>query len=99
MEKTMVLFAIDSSCLASPWFLSFFPLPSGTLLLERPPLPFVASFLTHLTKEKARGSFYTTFFFGAQPPTVLCKMEAQSEYVHIAYMFLHVLVPICMLSG
>ncbi len=24
------------------------------------------------------------------PPTVACKMEAQSEYVHVAYTFLHV---------
>ena len=23
----------------------------------------------------------------AQPPTLVCKMEAQSEYVNIAYMF------------
>ncbi len=26
----------------------------------------------------------------AQPPTVVCKIEAPLEYVHIAYMFLHV---------
>ncbi len=26
----------------------------------------------------------------AQPPTVGCRMEAQSEHVHIAYTFLHV---------
>ncbi len=26
----------------------------------------------------------------SQPPTVVCKMEAQSEYVHIALHFLHV---------
>ena len=25
-----------------------------------------------------------------QPPTVTCKMEAQSEYIHIAHTFLHV---------
>ncbi len=24
-----------------------------------------------------------------QPPTVVCKMEAQSEHVHVAYTFLH----------
>ncbi len=27
---------------------------------------------------------------GAQPPTVACKVEAQLEHMHIAYMFLHV---------
>ncbi len=35
---------------------------------------------------------------GTQPPTAVCKMEAQSEYAHVAYTFLHVWAPICMLS-
>ncbi len=29
---------------------------------------------------------------------VVCKMEAQLEYVHVAYTYLHVWKPICMLS-
>ncbi len=33
-----------------------------------------------------------------QPPTVACKMEAQSEHARIAYMFFAHLAPICMLS-
>ncbi len=32
------------------------------------------------------------------PPMVVCKMEAQSEYVHVAYTFLHVWHPICVVS-
>ncbi len=32
-----------------------------------------------------------------QPPTVACKMEAQSEYVHIAYTLCARMAPICML--
>ena len=35
---------------------------------------------------------------GTQPPTAVGKMEAQSEHAHIAYTFLHVWAPICMLS-
>ncbi len=34
----------------------------------------------------------------SQPPTVACKMEAQSEYVHVAHTFFARLVPICLLS-
>ncbi len=34
----------------------------------------------------------------SQPPTVACKMEAQSEYVHIACTFFARSAPICMLS-
>ncbi len=34
-----------------------------------------------------------------QPPTVVCKMEAQSEYVHIAYAFFARSAPTCMLSN
>ncbi len=33
-----------------------------------------------------------------QPPTVACKMEGQSEYIHIAHTFFARLVPICVLS-
>ena len=33
-----------------------------------------------------------------QPPTVACKVEAQSEYVRNAYMFSHVCAPLCLLS-
>ena len=38
------------------------------------------------------------FLKPTQPPTVACKMEAQSEYVHIASTFLHVWRPICVLT-
>ena len=31
----------------------------------------------------------------AQPPTVACKMEAQSEHVRVAHTSLHVWAPIC----
>ncbi len=34
----------------------------------------------------------------SQPTTVACKMEAQSEHVHVACTFLHVCAPICVLS-
>ncbi len=33
-----------------------------------------------------------------QPPTVACKMEAQSEYVHVAHTFLHIWLRLVMLS-
>ncbi len=33
-----------------------------------------------------------------RPPMVVCKMEAQLKYMHIAYTFFARLVPICMLS-
>ncbi len=33
-----------------------------------------------------------------QPPTVVCKMEARSEYVRVAHTFSHVLAPIRMLG-
>ena len=33
-----------------------------------------------------------------QPPTVACKMEAQSEYVHVAYTAFARFAPICMLG-
>ncbi len=50
--------------------------------------------------------FLSFFFFFSlhplrcrtQPPTAVCKIEAQSEYIHIAYTFFARLVPICMLS-
>ncbi len=34
-----------------------------------------------------------------QPPTVACKMKALSEYVHVAYMSLHVWTAICYASS
>ncbi len=33
--------------------------------------------------------YYSTV--ASQPPRVVCKMEAQLEYVHVAHTFLHVL--------
>ena len=35
---------------------------------------------------------------GTQPPTVVCKVETQLEYIHIAYTFFARLAPICKLS-
>ncbi len=35
--------------------------------------------------------------FATQPPTAACKVDAQSEYAHVAHTFLHARLPICVL--
>ncbi len=41
-------------------------------------------------KRKVIGWPANLLVLASQPPTVACKMEAPSEYVHVAYTFLHV---------
>ncbi len=48
-------------------------------------------------KREDKKSFFILNFL-SQPATVVCKMEAQSEHVHIKCTFLRILAPIRMLS-
>ena len=85
----------NTSTSANFFFLSFFfsgksvrPVP----LLRDPadPLPGRRRRSHHRHREVSTVGETTT----TQPPTVACKMEAQSEHVHVACTFLHVLAPI-----
>ncbi len=72
----------------------FFPLLDSTNLHEN------RACTTTRQQLRPHASSYsrTAKCLSAQPPTVACKMEAQSGYAHIAHTFLHVRRPICMPS-
>ena len=50
--------------------------------------------ICHMCGAKRRNEEASSLIFfwkrETQPPTVVCKMEDQLEYMHIAYAFLHV---------
>ncbi len=107
-----VCLSVCSSLAPRPLILDHPPKPMGwckslkycstavhTSIHIHPPMLRVVEFAPTLVAEQHWLPCFLACLLPAQPATVACKMKAQSEHVHVAYMFfLHVLYAICMLS-